>query len=312
MAHSHGLVFAAKHAILLFVGLSLITMVALTITLSPHSLTRYFLDIGKHLDKISYGTATAPEHPIDITSKVAIITDTTFTDRHIPLILHFNAVLGPTWPIIFFTSQSIADNQLNATSGSSNTHAVWNQAVDDGRIQVRIVPDRFNLTTRAGVNLYLSSRWLWDQLAPARHVLVFQADAIICANAHKTVDDFLEYDFIGAPISPNASVYNGGLSLRNRTMIMELFNEGLEFANEMNTTKDGEDFWFSEKFEERGAKLPSAETAMEFACQYQFNMAQKRPVGYHKIHKKASRKALREIAKWCPEISLSAPGRLRG
>ncbi|KAF3924011.1 hypothetical protein ABW21_db0204882 [Orbilia brochopaga] len=275
-------------------------------------MTRYLLDIGKHLDKITAGVTGVPAHSVDTSSKVAIITDTTFTDRHIPLILHFNAVLGPTWPIIFFTSKAIADNQLNASTVSKDFHAVWNRAVDEGRIQVRIVPDTYNLTTRGGVNLYLSSRWLWDQLAPARHVLVFQADSIICANAHNTVDDFLEYDFIGAPISPEARVYNGGLSLRNRTMIMDLFNEGLEYAHEMNTTKDGEDFWFSEKFGQRGAKLPSASKAMEFACQYEFNMKQKRPVGYHKIHKKASRKALREIAKWCPEISLTAPGRLRG
>ncbi|KAJ6259316.1 hypothetical protein Dda_6216 [Drechslerella dactyloides] len=309
-AQNHGLVFAAKHAILLFVGVSLIMMVALAaITLSPHSLTKYLLNIGKHLDKITAGSSGAPLSIFNTSSKVAIITDATFTNRHIPLILHFNSVLGPAWPIIYFTSQSIAETYLSPAS--PNSSAVWNRAIDDGRIQVRIVPDSFNLTTRAGVNLYLSSRWLWEQLHPARHVLVFQADAMICANAHKTVDDFLEYDFIGAPISPNASLYNGGLSLRNRSMIMDLFDEGLEFANERNTTKDGEDFWFSTKFGERGAKLPTTETAMEFACQYKFNMAQKRPVGYHKIHKKAQ-SHMAEIAEWCPEISLTAPGRLRG
>ncbi|EPS42459.1 hypothetical protein H072_3641 [Dactylellina haptotyla CBS 200.50] len=240
-----------------------------------------------------------------------MITDTAFTPRHIPLILHFHGVLGPDWPIIFFTSQAVYDEQFKP--GARNHSAVWQRAVDDGRVQVRIVPEIYDLTIRKDVNRYLTSRWLWDQLEPATHVLVFQADAMLCANAPKTVDDFLQYDFIGATLTNNAKLYNGGLSLRNRTMIMEMFNEGHDFAKEIDTGvyTGGEDVWFSRKFEARGANLPSNETALQFSCEYNFHMfgKQRRPVGYHKVHKAAPLR-LAEIAEWCPEISLSGPGKL--
>ena len=90
---------------------------------------------------------------------------------------------------------------------------------------MRTIPAEFNLTSRNGVNIYLSSPWLWEQLASAQHMLVFQADAILCANAHRTVDDFLEWDWIAATLHPTQHLYNGGLSLRNCTMILDILKE---------------------------------------------------------------------------------------
>jgi hypothetical protein len=59
-------------------------------------------------------------------------------------------------------------------------------------------------------------------------VLIFQSDSILCANAPKSVDDFLEWDFVGAPIVPVLGAgYNGGLSLRkvSSTMrVVEMFD----------------------------------------------------------------------------------------
>ncbi|KAK6533673.1 hypothetical protein TWF694_002606 [Orbilia ellipsospora] len=289
----------------ILIALSLIFVWAVTLT--PK---KSFFDSTNHFLGMDRPSKASSPYTFNISSKVAIITDTAFTNRHIPLIMHYNGVLGPEWPIIFFTSQAVYDEQLKPTA--ENASAVWGRAVDEGRVQVRIIPDEFDLTSRKSVNRYLASRWLWEQLAPAKHVLVFQADAILCANSYKTVEDFFEYDFIGATLAPNARLYNGGLSLRNREMIMKLFDEGHDFAKEIDegTYRGGEDVWFSRKFGERGANLPSNETALEFSCEYNFHInVQKRPMGYHKIHKAAPLR-LAEIADWCPEIQLSGPGLL--
>jgi Protein of unknown function (DUF5672) len=237
---------------------------------------------------------------------VAVITDTQYTPRLIPLIMHFHAVLGPEWPIIFYTSQE-TQTKTNSPQGS----AIWQRAIEAGRIQVRIIPEEFNLTSRNGVNLYLSRPWLWEQLAPAQHVLIFQADAILCANSHKTVDDFLEWDWIAATLHGSEHLYNGGLSLRNRTMILDILREGNNWEEETKSgawTMGGEDVWFSRKMDQRGAHLPMQKEALKFACQHDWHISEeKEPLGYHKVHKNAPG-SLEEIERWCPEITLAAPG----
>jgi hypothetical protein len=155
-----------------------------------------------------------------IIDKVAVISDTQYTSRHVPLILHFHAVLGPEWPIIFYTTKENRDDHL------INNSAVWDRAVRDGRIQVRIIPNDVELTSRHGLNLFLTRPWFWEQLAPAKHVLMFQTDAMICGNSYRTADDFLEWDFIGAVLHPTRRLFNGGLSLRNRTMMLDIIHEG--------------------------------------------------------------------------------------
>jgi hypothetical protein len=77
-------------------------------------------------------------------------------------------------------------------------------------------------------------------LSPAESLLVFQPDSIFCANAPTTLNDFLEWDWIGAPWSPQVAYGgNGGLSLRKVSKILQVLEK------EQRTTGDGEleDSW---------------------------------------------------------------------
>jgi hypothetical protein len=178
---------------------------------------------------------------------------------------------------------------------------------------LRTIHKQFDLTSREGVNVYMSQPWLWEELAPAQHVLIFQTDSILCGNAHRTVDDFLGWDFIGAPMHYIQQRYNGGLSLRNRTMMLDVIKEGKSWKEETKSGefKDGgEDDWFSKKLEKRKAHLPPLEEALQFAGEFEWNADKvKEPMGYHKVHKLAPQH-MDEIARWCPEIALAAPGAL--
>jgi hypothetical protein len=282
--------------------------------------TKYFLDSDttSSSDDVLSGTSSAT---ISIPSantygkiidKVAVISDTQYTQNLIPLILHYHALLGPSWPIIFYTSPLTLQTHL-----SPSTSAIWNRAVLEGRIEIRTIPEEFNLTSRNGVNLYLSRPWLWEQLAPATHVLVFQADAILCGNARKTMDDFIaeKWDWIAAPLSGSEHFYNGGLSLRNRSMILEILskpeNNWEDETKDGSWTLGGEDVWFSRKMDLMGAKLPSFHEALGFACQHEWHISEeKRPAGYHKVHKNIGKEHLPEIERWCPEIALTKEGTL--
>ena len=67
---------------------------------------------------------------------------------------------------------------------------------------------------------------------------------MLCANAARSVDDYFEYDFVGAPIADHLGKgYNGGLSLRKRSSIMRILGEW----DWEETKKEGdrfEDQWF--------------------------------------------------------------------
>ena len=246
-----------------------------------------------------------------IGDKVALISDTEYSARLVPLILHFHVVLGPEWPIVFYTSNETRD-RLNEVNGTASK--IWQRTVASGAIDVRIIPDEWNMTTRHGVNVYLSRPWLWEQMAPAKHVLVFQTDAMICGNSKRTMEDFLRFDFIGAPMNTRAKLFNGGLSLRNRTIMMEILsNPANDWERETadgTWTLGGEDIWFSRRIEEHGGNLPSFAESLTFSCQHDWHISrEKQPLGYHKVHKVAA-SHLPEIAEWCPEIALAAPGKL--
>ncbi|KAF7193549.1 hypothetical protein HII31_05124 [Pseudocercospora fuligena] len=248
-----------------------------------------------------------------IKDKVATITDTLYSPYLIPLILHFHAILGPSWPIVFYTSQETYDKHFSPSAIS--TSGVWHRTVAAGSIETRIVPADFDLTTRKGVNLYFSDPWLWENLAPAKHVLVFQADAILCANANRTVDSFLEYDFIGAPLNDTRKVYNGGLSLRNRNMLLEILNEGRDWWNDWNTKGTeygghGEDVWMSVLMREKDANLPSIDEALQFSKQLPWHFkSPAEPIGYHRVYKE-DKQFVQQARKVCPEIVLASPGLL--
>lgn len=117
-----------------------------------------------------------------------------------------------------------------------------------------------------------------------QHSLIFQLDTVLLKD---NVDDFLEYDYVGAPWCVNwldlIDVGNGGLSLRNvrkslmitqqcpRTLITPM---GERFLN-------NEDIYFCYYFKIQNDKLPTAEIAKKFAIETVFY---EDPCGIHQPH----------------------------
>ncbi|KAF4746198.1 hypothetical protein FOZ62_025133, partial [Perkinsus olseni] len=89
------------------------------------------------------------------------------------------------------------------------------------RLVIRPVPWPFNHDT---INKIMFNASFWEAIEPsnADKVLVFQSDSVMCGSGD--LDDFLEYDYIGAPWKHRPlglSVGNGGFSLRSRSLLME-------------------------------------------------------------------------------------------
>lgn len=157
----------------------------------------------------------------DITTskKVAAIVETRRSGNIVPLVLHFATVLGPDWPVVIYTD---AEN-----FGSFSSSAALTRFQKAGRIVLRPLANGVYFPSWDSVTTFLTNRWLWDDLAPAENILLFQSDSILCSNSVRSVEEFFEWDFIGAPIDPSRAApgYNGGLSLRKRKTVLRVLEE---------------------------------------------------------------------------------------
>ncbi|KAK8114322.1 uncharacterized protein PG998_001189 [Apiospora kogelbergensis] len=232
------------------------------------------------------------------TDRVAIIVENRPLLNLIPTMLHFHTVLGPEWPMIFYTVPS--------TSEKFNQSAVFSRAVAEGHITIRHLPPQFTFDTHHSVSLFLTERWLWEDLDPYSKILMFQSDSIICSASDRKVDDFIEWDLVGAPIGEQwGAGYNGGLSIRNRAMMLDVLDRW-RFEDDM--VPPYEDQWYYKKLlelppREDGtpwAHMPGVETAVQFAVETIYH---ERSLGFHQPMR-FNKEKKEEILQWCPEIGM--------
>jgi hypothetical protein len=232
-------------------------------------------------------------------SKVAALIETRTTPNLAPLLLHFTSLLGPTWPLKIFTTPSLIAN-LSLSAPISRLLA-------SNTLTFIPLPPGATFSTHAAVSAFLTTPWFWEKLGPAEKVLMFQADSMLCANSERRVDDFLGWDFVGAPVRAGLGEgYNGGLSLRNVALSLAIVRaESWERDRKENKGGGGpnvdyEDQWFFAKMRERGARLPGVEVAGQFAVE---TVWRERPLGYHQAQVWQKRKMGR-VLEWCPEYRL--------
>lgn len=251
-----------------------------------------------HTSDASPAAASAPIYIYAPTSqlqdsKVAAIIEDRPLANLVPLILHFAAVLGPTWPIRVFHAQSNAHLFVRS--------AAFGQHVASGRINTTMLGPEVSFASHQDVSRFLAATTsFWDALAPAEHVLLFQADSVLCANSPQRVEDFMQWDLVGAPIASQYGVgYNGGLSLRNRSAMIHTIQHNVWAG-------DFEDQWFFARLKEAGARLPTPEEAMRFGVE---TIWHDEPLGVHQVQR-WQKEQLEELATWCPEYRLADEGTL--
>lgn len=265
--------------------------------LAASSASKLLLPItsGSQRNQPSDGMITSPSGA----RYAAVIIEQTFNDQLIPVILHFANVLPSWWAVILYTLEE--DWEMPSS-------ALFRRAVADNRVSIKFLPPGTVLMHHRQTSRFLSGPWLWEQLQWADRMLLFQADSILCSRAETTVDDFVAYDYVGAPISANfGHGYNGGLSIRNP----ELF---LRITKEADFEKSGETFedqWFYKEAKarvEQGVKLPDVDVAKTFSVE---TIYYEKPLGYHQASRFQPEK-MGEIEAWCPEVKMVVGRRVGG
>ncbi|KUI70493.1 hypothetical protein VM1G_06392 [Cytospora mali] len=166
-------------------------------------------------------TDAQTSRPTDIPfpDNVAVImeTDPNRVPNLFPVMLHFANILGPKWPVVLLTLRS---------KWVEPASPAFRRYMAQRRIHIHFLPEGTAFPDHSSVSLFLTRPWFWEKYESAGRVLMFQADSVLCGRSGRAVDDFLEWDLIGAPISGAYGVgYNGGLSLRNPRMMLQVLRD---------------------------------------------------------------------------------------
>lgn len=200
-----------------------------------------------------YGTAEPASHYN--ASKVALLIENRPNPILAPLMLHFMSVVPPDWRFRFMGS-------LESVAFVNTSRAIRNQ-VANGKLDLTYIPANMTTGSQEEISRFLTNLWLYETvLQPAEWLLVFQTDSMICANSRQTLNNWLEYDWVGSPWNPNGRFGgNGGLSLRRVSAIIDVLRNQVRLPN-----TEPEDVWLTERLGHRpGGNLANGTTSMTFS-----------------------------------------------
>lgn len=134
----------------------------------------------------------------------------------------------------------------------------------------------------AEYNQLLTSAKFWNNITE-EHVLIIQHDSALL---RKGLDEFAEYDYIGAPWKFEPKVGNGGLSLRRKSAMLKVIE------NVPYNGTDNEDVYFAWGCKKLGLNIAPIEVAEKFSCETIFKLG---TLGYHAIDKYLTKEQCEQI-----------------
>ncbi|KAM3080965.1 hypothetical protein ACMFMG_004924 [Clarireedia jacksonii] len=188
-------------------------------------------------------------------SKVALLIENRVNPILSPLLLHFMSVVPPDWRFRFMGS-------YESVAAVNNSRAI-RQHVASGKLDLTYIPANMTTGSQEEISRFLTTLWLYETvLQPAEWLLVFQTDSMLCANSRQSLNNWLEYDWVGAPWNPNGRFGgNGGLSLRRVSAIIDVLRYQVREPN-----SEPEDVWLSDRLGHRpNAKLANGTVSLTFS-----------------------------------------------
>jgi hypothetical protein len=156
--------------------------------------------------------------------------------------------------------------------------------------------------------LLMSAEFWWS--VAGETILLFQLDSVLCSHAYLNVTDFLHFDFVGAPwiyrhacqvSSAKVAVGNGGLSIRSRSKMLQLYERVV--AAQLHADEDVH-IGCACADEARHMACADVDHAAAFSVESIFHPA---PVGVHKPWVHLDSQQLGALATNCPELALIMP-----
>ena len=154
-------------------------------------------------------------------------------------------------------------------------------------------------------NALLLSVDFWSHMKGASKVLVFQTDSILCPNSDYTIEDFLDFDYIGSEdtrirnIGIRVDGGSGGLSLRDMRSTMECLERF-----DPSGWPGGEDSYFAFHFDLMGKRVGRPHECAMFGTELAFRY---NSFGAHHLQRWLTKRELSNFLDYCPEAAIILP-----
>ncbi len=193
------------------------------------------------------------------------------------VMVNFVENLADNWDIILFHGNKNIDfiNKMIDTS------------LERYKDRIKLINLEIDNLTIEDYNKLLTSKDFYKMI-PTEVFLIFQTDTMVCPENKDLINDFIKYDYAGAPMKVGL-VGNGGLSLRRKSKMLEIL-EKCEYKNEP------EDVYFSIACHTIPLNKPETKEAKSFSVEalYKDNS-----FGIHKIWNYHNQQTLNEKEKHC-------------
>jgi len=129
-------------------------------------------------------------------------------------------------------------------------------------------------------NCFALMKKFWEMFEED-YILLFQADSAACGRPGRNFEEYLIYDYVGAPWL-SGEVGNGGFSLRNRAFMIKCLDY---VENGILPYLEPEDDFFHICATEIGGRLPTTAVASAFALESSSEKVPPNPksLGIHKL-----------------------------
>ncbi|KAJ3151303.1 hypothetical protein HDU89_002142 [Geranomyces variabilis] len=246
----------------LFGFLAFIIVVTLFYLSEIYSLTGRFSSKGRQLNEVLSSAGCSLNNTLATSrfneTKLALLIEMRPLRTMVPMLLHYMATLPDDWPFMLMHSAEVTPVIQRS--------AAIKRYIKSKKLTLYLLPAEIKLQNSGDVSHFLTRKTTWLRLPEAtEHIFFFQLDAMICSNSDQTVDDFLRFDWIGAPWPhiPALRGGNGGLSMRRKSRLLRCLDH-----RTWTPGSQPEDVWFSEclgSFPD--AVMPTFEEGMEFAVE---------------------------------------------
>lgn len=162
--------------------------------------------------------------------------------------------LGSQWKLIVFPGEE----------NKGDVAKILTELPEEQKSRASLCDLGLTTLTESSYNELMMSNRILDKI-PTDMFLVIQTDSLICRQGKDLINQFMKYDYVGAPWKGRDAIGNGGFSLRRKSMMQKI----LKTCSKL--TKDGkphnEDGFYSGGCKGAMPKKPSPKEAEKFAIE---------------------------------------------
>lgn len=144
-------------------------------------------------------------------------TPTWFQRRYTMMIRNIRDNVPADWAVqIFYTGKGQSLNGVDINKGLK-------RMIDRNEVILTTIPESISAIKRKQFEVW-TERWIWENMV-ADKVLTFGGSASICGNSPHTIENFLHFDYIGAPWGvAKGNGGDGGISVRTRQAMLDVID----------------------------------------------------------------------------------------